>query len=437
MQGARQETAQPNRGIAKSDGWGDKTAKQLSQWDPYDQNASAPFFDPEWMFGVREGFDVVIGNPPYGRILTESHEKVVGERFPIFLRTKDAYVAFTLMGLALARDGGCLSFIEPAAWLGGPSYVAFRTYLLGRSICQLVLLPFDMFAAAYVDTLILLVRNTTANNTHTVRAFAYPKRTQVADFAPGPWELIRPIEWTQQPDKKFILSRDLIAVTAKLREHCSLNFADVLKMKRGVLFDHKLLTEKKTTQDSHPYFEGDVYRYELNYAAPSWVEYGCMMREYPKEFCWFEGARILLRRLVSRKQRLMATLVRATFITNKNLYTVLPKPGTLPLEVSLALLNSSLVSRLYISAVSQAVKDDFPQVTIADVLALPVPTRIDGKDQDLLAALVSRILAAKAADPVADTTALEREIDEIVYRLYGLTEEEIAIVEGTTGKGEK
>ena len=55
-------------------------------------------------------------------------------------------------------------------------------------------------------------------------------------------------------------------------------------MKRGVLFDYKLLTEKKTTQDSHPYFEGDVYRYELNYAAPSWVEYGCMMKQIEKSF---------------------------------------------------------------------------------------------------------------------------------------------------------
>jgi adenine-specific DNA-methyltransferase len=126
----------------------------------------------------------------------------------------------------------------------------------------------------------------------------------------------------------------------------------------------------------------------------------------------------------------MATLVQGTFITNKNLYTVLPKPGTLPLEVLLALLNSSLVSRLYISAVSQAVKDDFPQVTIADVLALPVPTQIDGKDQDSLATLVTRILAAKAADQAADTSALEREIDRIVYELYGLTEDEIDIVEG-------
>ena len=45
-------------------------ARQITSWNPYDQNASSPFFDPEWMFGIKEGFDVVIGNPPYGAKLT-------------------------------------------------------------------------------------------------------------------------------------------------------------------------------------------------------------------------------------------------------------------------------------------------------------------------------------------------------------------------------
>ena len=51
-----------------ADGWENKTAKQLAGWDPYDQNASSDFFDPEWMFGVKDGFDVVIGNPPYKQV---------------------------------------------------------------------------------------------------------------------------------------------------------------------------------------------------------------------------------------------------------------------------------------------------------------------------------------------------------------------------------
>jgi 16S rRNA G966 N2-methylase RsmD len=63
--------------ILKTDGWDDKTARMLAGWDPYDQNASASFFDSEWMFGLKEGFDIVIGNPPYSaEISSLDREKI-------------------------------------------------------------------------------------------------------------------------------------------------------------------------------------------------------------------------------------------------------------------------------------------------------------------------------------------------------------------------
>ena len=58
-----------------------------------------------------------------------------------------------------------------------------------------------------------------------------------------------------------------------------------------------------------------------------------------------------------------------------------------------------------------------------------MPIVIPG-DQYPVISLASCILSAKAADPSADTSALEREIDRIVYKLYGLTDKEIAIVGG-------
>ena len=47
------------------DGWRNETAKQVAAFDPYDQNASSAWFDAEWMFGMTDGFDVLIANPPY------------------------------------------------------------------------------------------------------------------------------------------------------------------------------------------------------------------------------------------------------------------------------------------------------------------------------------------------------------------------------------
>jgi hypothetical protein len=59
----------------------------------------------------------------------------------------------------------------------------------------------------------------------------------------------------------------------------------------------------------------------------------------------------------------------------------------------------------------------------------PIPPAT-AEQQTSFVKLVDRILAAKRADPQADTSALEAEIDQLVYALYGLTEEEIKIVEG-------
>lgn len=59
---------------------------------------------------------------------------------------------------------------------------------------------------------------------------------------------------------------------------------------------------------------------------------------------------------------------------------------------------------------------------------IPLPLDYRYKQDDIVA-LVDKILAAKRANPNADTSALEREIDEHVYRLYGLTPDEIRIVE--------
>ena len=66
--------------------------------------------------------------------------------------------------------------------------------------------------------------------------------------------------------------------------------------------------------------------------------------------------------------------------------------------------------------------------------ALPVP-QITATEQFPFNRLVRLILSAKEADPAADTSELEREIDRLVYDLYGLTDEEISVVEGLSRDG--
>jgi len=66
-------------------------------------------------------------------------------------------------------EGGILSFIVPAAWLGGPQYINMRLHLLSNRIEKLVLLPFDVFANAYVDTLIVAVKRSDPEEGHWLR----------------------------------------------------------------------------------------------------------------------------------------------------------------------------------------------------------------------------------------------------------------------------
>jgi len=89
------------------------TAKKLADWNPYDQNASASFFDPEWMFGALGGFDVAIGNPPYVRQEEIKHLKpTFRETYKdVFVGTADLFVYFFKRSIEVLKPGGTLAFI--------------------------------------------------------------------------------------------------------------------------------------------------------------------------------------------------------------------------------------------------------------------------------------------------------------------------------------
>jgi len=105
-----------------ADGWENKTARQMAGWDPYDQNTSSHFFDSDWMFGIKDGFDVVIGNPPYMRIqgIQKNNPKLAQyykETFESATGRFDLYVLFTEKGLSFLKQAGILNYIMPHKWI--------------------------------------------------------------------------------------------------------------------------------------------------------------------------------------------------------------------------------------------------------------------------------------------------------------------------------
>ncbi len=102
----------------QADGMRKEAADRLSAWNPYDHQASAGFFDPKRMFLMRDGFDIVVANPPYVRQERISKDKpVLKQAYPsVFNGTADLYTYFYALAVKLLKPGGTLAFISSNKW---------------------------------------------------------------------------------------------------------------------------------------------------------------------------------------------------------------------------------------------------------------------------------------------------------------------------------
>ncbi len=184
--------------VLRGSGLPAKTAKQLAEWDPYDQNTFAPFFDPAWMFGDaylrgrargETGFDTVAGNPPYVR--QEKIKDIKDDLKPhypeTFTGTADLYVYFYDRALQLLRPGGILSFITSNKWYRAAYGEKLRAHL-GRTTTLLHAIDFGdapVFTAIAYPT-ILIARKAAPPAKHAFRALNWDPETpnsEIANFA--------------------------------------------------------------------------------------------------------------------------------------------------------------------------------------------------------------------------------------------------------------
>ena len=122
---------------------------------------------------------------------------------------------------------------------------------------------------------------------------------------------------------------------------------------------------------------------------------------------------------------MIATYIGDDLVTGQLLQIVKPHESKLS-KVILGIINSTLIGYYFRKKYNRQ-DIAFPEIRIYELSSLPIKIP---KDKSIFIKLVDQILAAKKSEPKADTTVLEKEIDQLVYQLYGLTEEEIKIVEG-------
>ena len=142
-------------------------AIQLAEWNPYDQNMSSPFFNPEWMFGLMDGFDVIIGNPPY--ISTKGISNVEKKLYETeFGFSDDTYNLFTFKGLMLSKDNGSLTYIIPKTFWTTQTKRNMRDLLLKNSI-RYIFDTANPFESVMVDTCIVQVMAKPFDKNHMIR----------------------------------------------------------------------------------------------------------------------------------------------------------------------------------------------------------------------------------------------------------------------------
>jgi hypothetical protein len=194
----------------------------------------------------------------------------------------------------------------------------------------------------------------------------------------------------------------------------------------------------------------DVSRYEVRWTKGSWISYGPWLA-HPRQPHFFEGARILVREITgSGLHNIHAAFTEDDYINYKTILNVKlhqksREEGYHDYYV-LGLLNSALLSWYFPRASNKPVTKTFPRISILDMKRFVVPlvgfaNKSAKTKHDKMVSLVEQMLLLNKQLPEAKTdhekTALQRQIDAtdqqidtLVYELYGLTEEEIKIVEG-------
>lgn len=192
-------------------------AQQLAHWNPFDQNRASDFFDPEWMFQLQGGFDIVIGNPPYVRQeKIKDLKPVLRHLYHCYTGTADLYVYFYERGIQLLKPGGAFAFVTSNKWYRTSYGQKLREWLHQQARLHKLIDFGDeaIFTALAYPTIVIASRRPaelqTANKKENVQVLVWQKGFDVTaltdvfakqsfslpqhELSPKGWQLAPPIQ---------------------------------------------------------------------------------------------------------------------------------------------------------------------------------------------------------------------------------------------------
>jgi type II restriction/modification system DNA methylase subunit YeeA len=480
-----------------------ETADKIAHFDIFDPNASADWFDPEWMFGVTDGFDIVIGNPPYVR-----HEKIRAikpilerQNYEVFTSTADLYVYFYEKGYQLLKDQGILAYITSNKWMRAKYGEKLRKFLKEKTAI-LEIIDFSGYSVfeQTVDTNILIFRKQKPSKEHIFRFLEV--KGDIEDIEEylrkgKSWQTMYQSKlsdnaWTLG-DESVLSLKDKIEKAGKpLKDWDVKIYRGVLtgfneafiidsEKRDEILRNCKTEEERKRTEDIiKPVLRGrDIEKYRYKWAGlwiiviPAGWTNKHRGRKNPEEFfkenfsslynhfISFSNVRSRGKGLFKRddqgdywwelrhcdyyqefeKEKIVWQEMSLEpsfayddkkFYTNQTIYIMTGEN----LKFILGLLNSK-ISKWYMKNLAYSLSEGAQRWIKQYVELIPLPpiTKENQPIADQIVQKVDQILTLTQSKDYNTNQAkqehvkrLEHEIDKIVYKLYGLTEEEIKII---------
>jgi hypothetical protein len=397
------------------------------------------------VFHKGKGFAVVIANPPYifaresaKKGFKEEDKQYFYKHYELAEYQLNLYPLFVEKGARLLRPNGSLCFITPNNWLTINTNKAMRKFVLGQSDIAIVNFYARVFESADVDSSILIFTKS-----------AHHRRVRLFEYTDD-------LRFIKESDCEFFLKQREYVIniealksggTASLMQKVEANslplsgVADVRaglkayetgcgippqsdKMKKDRVYHSK----RQISKDYLKYLDGkDVCRYYLGWSG-EYLKYGDNLAAPRKDFRLYSTSRILVRQIPAKPPYCVHACLTDELALNDlnsmNIINIREKP-----EYVLAVLNSRLVSWWFVQKFGKMQRETFPQFKVNELADFPLP--VNGhKYRDQLATLASQILVAKRRDHGADTSALDKDIDSLLYELYGLTAEERVLVDG-------
>jgi len=386
----------------------------------------------EWRFEFPEvlnddgdfvGFDVVIGNPPYisTKEISPENKLSYSINYKVAVGQFDLYLIFTELAFNILKQNGSFSFITSNTYISNKDCLRFREFIVrNTTITEIINLDETIFTDAHLDVGILSFVKIQPSSEHAI--LIAKNKDEFLNGVRTKYFISRMVN-SDSYEIKFSISEkdwllfDKMNVCPKLKNFVTITRGIEFGGNSNEIFDNPF-------EDSYPILVGNsIGKYQIK-EIKGYSRYNHNELAVFKPLEIYTQPRILIQRIrnLSLKDRIIATFIEDSMLSTNTLRVLLRKNESTNLKYLLGILNSRLINYYF--------RLNFNNKDIYAYQLAEVPIKYDLYFEKEIIELVTQILEIKKNNPEISTAELENQIDQLVYQLYELTEDEIKIVEG-------